>query len=275
MQGRQVTSVAMPAALSRDAWSWAARHAGEVLRVARVWYSWRRMRRISPVTCALTIFLSACGDGSRAPNAQDASVDASRDASRDATRDDLDARDDASSDGSSMEGGEDPPFECGGVVGGNVIHIAGEPGEYVSGGQTFTIVSNGTWTPTVWPYLTTAPHSVVIDYQERKDGGPGEHFWGLRFSSEKLAEPLAVQAYPNATRYDGEVGTTAGLDVYGNGAGCSSLTGAFEVHELVMDGTALESFGATFSQTCFNAFETKTMTGCVHFQAGVDPVAEF
>ena len=63
--------------------------------------------------------------------------------------------------------------------------------------------------------------------------------------------PLSVGVYENATRYPFQSPDAPGLSLTGNGAGCNTVTGRFEVKQIVYGaGDTIVSFHATFVQFC-------------------------
>jgi HYR domain len=80
--------------------------------------------------------------------------------------------------------------------------------------------------------------------------GPGSHFWSVSVSAPS-GEPLAVGSYEGAGRAPFVPPETPGLDVEGDGRGCNTLTGRFDVDEVerAISGDLLV-FQATFEQHC-------------------------
>jgi hypothetical protein len=92
------------------------------------------------------------------------------------------------------------------------------------------------------------------------------HFWNLDFAAAGNA-PLTVGTYLGATRFPFQVPGTPGLAVFGDGAGCNTLTGSFEVKQIeIVDGTP-SAFWATFVQRC--DFAAGTLRGEIRFNANV------
>jgi hypothetical protein len=80
-----------------------------------------------------------------------------------------------------------------------------------------------------------------------------DHFWYLDFAAPQSAL-LAPGVYAGATRFPFQAATVPGLDVGGDGRGCNTLTGSFEVKAIVYGaGTTIEAFWATFEQHCEGA----------------------
>ncbi len=55
-----------------------------------------------------------------------------------------------------------------------------------------------------------------------------------------------------------------GLDVSGDGRGCNTLCGSFQIHELEVNGTQLERLAATLEQNC--ECGTSTLRGCIVYE---------
>jgi hypothetical protein len=89
-------------------------------------------------------------------------------------------------------------------------------------------------------------------------------WWDLDFSTIQLGQPLAAQVYDGAFRYPFEPVDHPGLDVSGDGRGCNTLSGRFQIHELVTSGTSVTRFTATFEQHCEEG--TSVLRGCVHIE---------
>jgi hypothetical protein len=104
------------------------------------------------------------------------------------------------------------------------------------------------------------------------DGADGS-WWNAEFVPGE-GDILAVGSYPNATRYPFN-GTGPGLSVTGNGRGCNTLRGSFDVTwvDFASDGR-LRSFGVTFVQHCEGG--TPALRGTFEFRAGdTTPLAEW
>jgi len=119
--------------------------------------------------------------------------------------------------------------------------MTGDPGDYITGGRTY--------------YYTTAdgPFTARLNYHNGVSLSfhtPSySHWWYIDFSAPGQ-QRLAVGLYNGALRFPFE-GTQAGLSLYGDGRGCNTLTGTFEVKEVVYgSGSDVLSFRASFEQHC-------------------------
>ena len=120
------------------------------------------------------------------------------------------------------------------------LFLDSEPGDSVGGGiqQTFT-EADGAFTGS-----RNFDNGVSIDFN-----GPG-HFWGLDFAAPNQAD-LIPGPYEDATRFPFQSPAGAGLSVSGDGRGCNTLTGRFDVLEAVYGpGGEVERFAAEFEQHC-------------------------
>jgi hypothetical protein len=68
----------------------------------------------------------------------------------------------------------------------------------------------------------------------------------IDFSSHTMGGPMTVGAYENAERFPFEPVGVSGFDITGNGRGHNTLTGSFNVLDIVYSGDALLRFAATF-----------------------------
>ena len=123
--------------------------------------------------------------------------------------------------------------------GASFLQLAGQPGDYVLGGQQRTI------TEADMPFIarTDNGRDVYIDFV-------GANGWTLGFDAADGA-PLSEGTFPDAQRWRFNAAGHPGLDVSGEGRGCNTLTGNFIVRELVRDDDGwIERFAADFEQHC-------------------------
>jgi hypothetical protein len=139
------------------------------------------------------------------------------------------------------------------LVGGNVIFYNGDAGDYIfSGMETIT---QGQWSATS---SSTNVHVSVTP----TDPSQGL-WWDLYFDSSQLSMPLAPQVYTEAERWPFESPGHPGLDVSGDGRGCNTVTGSFQIEDLTLTSGTLTSFTATFEHHCEGG--TPAVRGCVHY----------
>lgn len=126
---------------------------------------------------------------------------------------------------------------CDPVQGVTFVYLDSQTGDYIGGGRQylFTPEDGG-------PIVAQAGGSGLVTINA---GG-----FSYRFRSVGTA-PLAVGAYEGATRYPFNSATEPGLSVSGNGRGCNTLTGRFEILEIRFDSQGgIEHFAADFEQHC-------------------------
>jgi hypothetical protein len=143
------------------------------------------------------------------------------------------------------------------------VQMTSDPGDYIGQGHP-------------WSYTTS--NSRISFGGSRSfagfdvDGADGS-WWSAEFVPGE-GDILAVGSYPNATRYPFN-GTGPGLSVTGNGRGCNTLRGSFDVTwvDFGSDGR-LRSFGVTFVQHCEGG--APALRGTFEFRAGdTTPLAEW
>ena len=142
--------------------------------------------------------------------------------------------------------------------GGNVVFMDGEEGDWIH--PWVDTITDATWSASVSP--EGAPDYVRVSL-EPADDNQGSR-WGLDFSTSELGQALQTQVYQNAERYPFEDPGHPGLDVSGDGRGCNTLCGSFQIHELEVNGTQLERLAATFEQNC--ECGTSTLRGCIVYE---------
>jgi hypothetical protein len=54
-----------------------------------------------------------------------------------------------------------------------------------------------------------------------------------------------------------------GIDIGGDGRGCNTISGRFQVEEITWEGATLTAFTASFERHCEE--ETPALRGCVHY----------
>jgi hypothetical protein len=90
--------------------------------------------------------------------------------------------------------------------------------------------------------------------------------WDLQFDSRRLGVDLTPGVYEMAQRAAFADPGHPGLDIHGNGHGCNTLTGRFEVHyfELQPDHSTISRALVTFEQHCDGG--PLLLSGCVRFE---------
>jgi hypothetical protein len=152
---------------------------------------------------------------------------------------------------------------------GNNAPCLGSPNALFFDGTGY--IFTGTQTVTLGTFTATAPTSTgqpagstshVSAHVTPSMSSQGA-WWDLDFSSEQLGMPLTTQVYNNAERWPFQPPNVPGLSVDGDGRGCNQLSGRFQIHRLVMNGTTLKEFLATFEQFCEKQ-PSNVLRGCVH-----------
>lgn len=139
------------------------------------------------------------------------------------------------------------------LAGGNVLFFDGDTGDYIHPGTA--TITNATWQP-------TASSTDVRLWVTPSDSQQGL-WWDLEFSSAQLGQPLAQQVYQDAQRAPFASPGHPGIDIGGDGRGCNTITGKFQIEDLQLNGSTLSSFTATFEQHCEGG--TAALRGCVHY----------
>jgi hypothetical protein len=137
------------------------------------------------------------------------------------------------------------------------LSMTSDAGDYIGQGQTYLYTpADGTFDAQVGDdnsvrfFFNTATFS---------------HWWGLEFAAANAAQ-LTLGSYPNAVRYPFQPAGVPGLSVSGDGRGCNTLTGSFQVLQVVYGpGNTLAAFHATFEQHCEGA--TPALRGEIRYNA--------
>jgi hypothetical protein len=119
-----------------------------------------------------------------------------------------------------------------------VLAMSSQAGDYIGQGQQYLItLSDAVFTPNTLANVVTISENNG-DYWETDFAGP---------SSARLTPG----EYLNAQRYPFQPPGVPGLSVYGDGRGCNTLTGNFDVLKATYKTTgAVQSFAANFEQHC-------------------------
>jgi hypothetical protein len=127
------------------------------------------------------------------------------------------------------------------------IDFVSDPGDYVGGGQTFSL------TPADGSIVATPSGSgVSINFLGTPFVSP-KTFWNLIFVPIEGAT-LTPGNYPSAQRWPFQSPKRPGLSISGDGRGCNSLTGRFTVYEATFDSAGqIFAFAADAEQHCEGA----------------------
>jgi alpha-tubulin suppressor-like RCC1 family protein len=135
-----------------------------------------------------------------------------------------------------------------------------QSGDYVGQGRQWLLSAlDGTIT------ATRESNGVAINFV----GASGHPYWTFNFVAPQ-AVTLVPGTYESAQRHPAQNPTRPGLSVYGDGRGCSAITGRFVVIEAnyAGDGSVL-SFAADYEQHCDGA--TAALFGSVRFRFATTP----
>jgi hypothetical protein len=120
------------------------------------------------------------------------------------------------------------------------ITFSGEGGDWVTADQT-------------WFYNRTNSTIIVTGSEDNNHIRvriTGDTFWNLDLAAP-AGQALEPGSYPVATRYPFQLPADAGLSLFGDGRGCNTSTGSFEVLEATFGPSGwIERFHATFEQHC-------------------------
>jgi hypothetical protein len=118
------------------------------------------------------------------------------------------------------------------------LAMSSQAGDYIGQGQQYLFTpSDGTFTP------SNSANVVTFFFNNGDD-------WTTDFAGPTTAR-LARGDYQNAQRYPFQPIGTPGLSVYGDGRGCNTLTGNFQVLQAGYNSSGvLQSFAANFEQHC-------------------------
>jgi hypothetical protein len=140
------------------------------------------------------------------------------------------------------------------LLGGNAMFFDGEGGDWIYNGALS--VTQGKWSASG----NTSDVTVHVDPSDESQG----LWWDLEFASNRLSQPLQTQVYTAAERAPFASTNHPGIDIGGDGRGCNTICGSFQVESIVWSNQTLKSFTATFEQHC--ECGSSVVRGCVHFE---------
>lgn len=121
--------------------------------------------------------------------------------------------------------------------------MTSDPGDYVGGGQSYSFA-----TPS--DVFQAASDAANTHVSIRETSPQFSHNWELDFSAPD-GQQLSAGTYTGAVRDVARGPGQPGLDVFGDGRGCNTLSGSFTVLEASYGPNGyIESFDATFEQHC-------------------------
>lgn len=124
-------------------------------------------------------------------------------------------------------------------TGTNFVYLESETGDYVGQGQTYSYTpANATLTV------------VVADVSHIFVGVSATENWSGDFLSMSSLPKLAVGYYPGLERYPFVNPTKGGLDWFGQGRGCTALSGWFAIDHITWVADSLTALDLRFEQHC-------------------------
>jgi len=144
-------------------------------------------------------------------------------------------------------------------AGQNILYYLSQPGDFLGQGRELTLTgADGTFSaPYPYPYFAYL----------RFDRFGGAHPLSLTLITSDYSN-LQPGAYENAVRSGYQTTGHPGLDFGGDGRFCFSLTGRFDVLEIVRDANGLiTQFAANFEQHCYG--EVPALFGQLRFNSDV------
>ncbi|MDP3846343.1 MAG: hypothetical protein Q8R10_07970 [Pseudomonas sp.] len=126
----------------------------------------------------------------------------------------------------------------------SILVLKSDKGDYIGGGI------NSTYTDklTTFKYSGNYNNGITVNINTGTTS-----WWTLNLAAPNN-EKLKPGLYKGAERFPFQKTTYPGLDFSGNGRGCNTLTGSFNVSDVSYDtGGTLKSLSATFEQHCEGA----------------------
>jgi Putative Ig domain len=123
------------------------------------------------------------------------------------------------------------------------LSMTSDPGDYIGAGQTwfFTQPADGIFFAQI-----NSENGVSLTFHN----APLSEFWTLDFAAPNN-QSLTVGTYSGAMRFQYQTAGSPGLQVTGDGRGCNTLTGSFQVLQVVYGfNYNVVAFDATFEQHC-------------------------
>lgn len=138
-----------------------------------------------------------------------------------------------------------------------MLILNSQTGDYIGGGQSFEYdTADGSFSVT-----SLFGGGIQVSFSSPS------HWWYLEFAPP-AGKPLKAAIYEGATRSAFKSPETPGLDVYGDGRGCNTLTGRFLISELEIGaGNTVTRFAADFEQHCEGG--PAALFGSIRYQSDV------
>jgi hypothetical protein len=122
------------------------------------------------------------------------------------------------------------------------LTMVSDAGDYIGGGQFYF------YTPNDGTFTGQSSSNQIVTFSFNTP--TYSHWWNLDFAAPS-GQSLSLGSYTGAARFPFQLATQPGLSVYGDGRGCNTLTGSFQVLEASFDASGnVTTFDATFVQYC-------------------------
>jgi hypothetical protein len=143
------------------------------------------------------------------------------------------------------------------AAGNTALSLSSDPASGDWPGVSYLTPADGTFTA-----QKNSGNGVSVRFQ----GPQPNDFWWLDFAAPGRV-PLTPGTYSGATRFPFQPANRPGLDVAGQGLGCNTLQGTFEILEIAYGSAgAILAFHARFEQHCESAGQA--LVGDVRYEAG-------
>jgi hypothetical protein len=139
------------------------------------------------------------------------------------------------------------------------LTLVSDSGDYIGGGQFYFFTpADGAFTA-----QQNSGQGISLAFNTPSF----DHFWFLDFAAPNN-QPLAVGTYTGAARYPFQASNQPGLSVVGDGRGCNTATGSFQVLQVTYGpANTIDAFDATFEQHCEGA--APALRGEIRYNANV------
>jgi len=129
---------------------------------------------------------------------------------------------------------------------GNYIYLQSDPGDYVDAGGTFTYTAADA-------LISVSPGGNQLSVRVN-----GDQNWFGDFQAMSSIPQLELGYYGNLRRYPFHNPVRGGLDWFGEGRGCNTLTGWFVVDKVTYTSGTLSALDLRFEQHCEATFPRST-----------------
>ncbi len=132
------------------------------------------------------------------------------------------------------------------------LSMSGEQGDYIGGPIAYSYKpEDGTFSVSASDRTNDGqPDYLTVSFNGTGTNG---HWWYLTFGTNQMGKNLLPGLYTNAERAPFASVGHPGIDIFGDGRGCNTITGSFRVHELEVNPSntsQVQRFTASFEQHC-------------------------